>query len=214
MRSRSAASSPNPGCERVQREADWYQSFDALSAREIEDTHYRIVHEWRDSNVAIIAPHGGSIEPATSQIAEAIAGETFNLYCFEGMLPRSEPHARLHITSHRFDEPRCLNLIAQSDRVVTVHGLLEMTERTLIGGLDEALRERIESRLTNSGFEAEIIPSGRYSALSPQNICNRGRGRRGVQLELGRDLRILLRNDADALTTFAGTIQTALALKG
>ncbi|MFZ1990945.1 MAG: poly-gamma-glutamate hydrolase family protein [Alphaproteobacteria bacterium] len=189
---------------------DWYQSFSQLEQSEQEGTHYRIVHVWRESEVAIVAPHGGSIEPGTSQIATAIAGESFNLYCFEGMLPRSEPHERLHITSHRFDEPRCVDLVARSDHVVTVHGLLEMTERTLIGGLDDTLKETIRDTLTSAGYAAEIIPNGRYSALSPANICNRGRRSRGVQLELGRDVRILLRSNQEELTRFGEVLRESL----
>ena len=37
------------------------------------------------SRVATIAPHGGTIEPVTSKLAEATAGDSFNWYCFEGL---------------------------------------------------------------------------------------------------------------------------------
>ncbi|WP_261338761.1 poly-gamma-glutamate hydrolase family protein [Rhizobium leguminosarum] len=37
--------------------------------------------------VAIVAPHRGHIEPHTSEIAAAIAGEDFSLYLFEGLNP-------------------------------------------------------------------------------------------------------------------------------
>jgi phage replication-related protein YjqB (UPF0714/DUF867 family) len=192
-------------------ESDWYASFDALADSEQEGTHYRIVHERRASPIAIVAPHGGSIEPGTSQIAMAIAGDTHNFYCFEGLLPRSEPHARLHITSHRFDEPRCLDLVARCDHVVTVHGMRELSERIAIGGLDAALRAMLFDQLSDEGFAAQIIDKGRYSALSPLNICNRGRSGRGVQLELGRDLRVLLRTEPERLARFAAIVRSALA---
>jgi phage replication-related protein YjqB (UPF0714/DUF867 family) len=195
------------------RDGDWYAGFDDLARGEEEGVHYRIRCHWRGSAVGVVAPHGGSIEPGTSQIATAIAGDTHNLYCFEGMLPRSEPHARLHITSHKFDEPRCVDLVARSDHVVTVHGMREITERALIGGLDDELKETLRDGLAAAGYEAAIIDKGRYSALSPMNICNRGRLGRGAQLELGRDLRILLRSDDGALGRFAAIVRGALAAR-
>ena len=56
--------------------------------------------------MAVVAPHGGGIERATSAIARAIAGGDHNLYLFEGRLP-SLNYERLHLTSHRYDEPQC-----------------------------------------------------------------------------------------------------------
>jgi phage replication-related protein YjqB (UPF0714/DUF867 family) len=55
--------------------------------------------------VAIIAPHGGKIEPGTSEIAAAIAGDDYSLYRFQGL--RDRPREELHITSAKFDEPTC-----------------------------------------------------------------------------------------------------------
>ena len=69
----------------------------------------------------MIAPHGGKIEPGSSEIAAAIAGESHSLYSFDGL--RRRPHRDLHITSTNFDEPRCENLIATHDIVVSMHGL-------------------------------------------------------------------------------------------
>jgi hypothetical protein len=70
--------------------------------------------------VAIIAPHGGKIEPWTSAIATAIAADDYCLYCFEGRKRRE--NRDLHITSTHFDEPQCLTLVSGCDQVVAVHG--------------------------------------------------------------------------------------------
>ena len=51
-----------------------YQSFKELADHEVEGQDYRIRIELRDPRVLIMAPHGGKIEPATAEIAEAIAG--------------------------------------------------------------------------------------------------------------------------------------------
>jgi phage replication-related protein YjqB (UPF0714/DUF867 family) len=60
-----------------------------------------------ESRIAIIAPHGGGIEPGSSTIARAIAGEDINMYLFEG-IKVAKGNAIVHIASHHFDEPRCL----------------------------------------------------------------------------------------------------------
>src|ERR1700751_5506986 len=88
-----------------------------------------------DSSVAVLAPHGGAIEAGTSEIACAVAGSEFNLYVFEG-IRESGNYAALHLTSHRFDEPRCLALLSACDHVITVHGCRGEIPRVLLGGLD------------------------------------------------------------------------------
>ena len=100
---------------------DKYQDFDSLSKKEREGIDFRICLTKKESAVAVIAPHGGKIEPGTSRIATVIAGDTFNLYCFEGL--KKAHNKTLHITSHRFDEPKCLELLVGCKHVIAVHGL-------------------------------------------------------------------------------------------
>jgi poly-gamma-glutamate hydrolase-like protein len=61
---------------------------------------------------ALVAPHGGGIEPGTSELADAIAASDLSFYTFEGLKPSG--NTDLHITSTRFDEPMCLTLLASS----------------------------------------------------------------------------------------------------
>jgi phage replication-related protein YjqB (UPF0714/DUF867 family) len=74
---------------------DKYRSFAELRESECEGIDFRICITDRAEPVAIIAPHGGKIESGTSEIATAIAGDCYSLYCFEGLRPR--PHSDLHI---------------------------------------------------------------------------------------------------------------------
>jgi Poly-gamma-glutamate hydrolase len=78
---------------------------------------------------ALVAPHGGGIEPGTSELADAIAGSDLSFYTFEGL--KSSGNTDLHITSTRFDEPMCLTLLASSSVVVTLHG--EHSTKTVRG---------------------------------------------------------------------------------
>ena len=64
---------------------DKYSDFKTLAANEILNQDYRIRIQDLGSNITIIAPHGGLIEPITSLIAELIAGDRYNYYCFEGI---------------------------------------------------------------------------------------------------------------------------------
>ncbi len=87
---------------------DDYRDYADLAKVQVENTDYRVyVRPNPNSTVAVIAPHGGGIEQHTSDVARAIAGDEFNLYLFEGIRP-SRNYATLHLTSHRFDEPRCV----------------------------------------------------------------------------------------------------------
>ena len=52
---------------------DKYSNFGALSRSERRDVDYRICIDVRAGSVAVIAPHGGNIEPGTSEVAAAIA---------------------------------------------------------------------------------------------------------------------------------------------
>ena len=115
-----------------------------------------------------------------------------------------------HITSGNFDEPRCLALIAPSDYVVAVHGCDDKEGTAYLGGLDVELRDAIGDRLTAAKFRAGPNPKPFLDGVSPDNICNKGRRRRGVQLELSRDLRDELKDNAVALTRFAAAVRAAL----
>src|SRR5262245_13698072 len=134
---------------------DKYASFDELRRAEREGTDFRIRVIRRVAAVAIIAPHGGKIEPGTSELAEAIAGNDYSLYCFEGLQKR--PHGDLHITSANFSEPQCVELVAACDRVVAVHGRDGKQRQSVeVGGLDTGLRAGICRSLLEAGFSAEV----------------------------------------------------------
>ena len=158
----------------------------------------------------MIAPHGGYIEPGTTEIARAIAGDDLSVYSFIGLRP-GRPHGDLHITSRLFDEPRCFALLARSEVAVAIHGRADIDDPLLVylGGLDTALRDRLRETLTAAGFEARH-DAQRYPGLHAMNVCNRGRSGRGVQLELPRSLRRHLTADPACLRLFSDSVRAAL----
>ena len=175
--------------------ADKYANFAELARNESAGVDYLILLRRATSSFAIVAPHGGGIEPGTSEIANAVAasdqssGTNFSFYAFEGIKPRV--NADLHITSTRFDEPMCLTLIRESDVVITIHGehSEEDGDGIFIGGLDERLGRRIVRALRQAGFTVGKHKDPDLQGIEPRNLCNRGKTRAGVQLELSRNVR-------------------------
>jgi phage replication-related protein YjqB (UPF0714/DUF867 family) len=165
---------------------DTYSCFAELKNHEEQNKDYKISISDVGSRITIIAPHGGKIEPGTSDIAKQIAAERFNYYCFEGI--KTEKNGRLHITSHNFDEPMAVQLISRSQIVVAIHACTGNERLVFLGGLDEMLKEVIANELESGGI---IVPKGhgKFTGLNPDNICNRGANKKGVQLEITRGLR-------------------------
>ena len=64
---------------------DRYRRFADLAANECLGVDYRIRVEDRGTPFVILAPHGGWIEPGTSEIAEALAGTDLSFYAFEAL---------------------------------------------------------------------------------------------------------------------------------
>lgn len=188
---------------------DRYSNYAELSAHEREGHDYRIVETARNSPVVVLAPHGGWIEPTTSQIAAAIAGDDYSLYRFEG-LRAGRPHGDLHITSEHFDEPRAL--VANALLAVSIHGRANRSDPDSIwlGGLDDDLVGFTATELSTARF-AFVAHTSDLAAKAPSNICNASRSGKGLQLELPRDLRDRLRDDVDQLRRLAFAIRSAIA---
>ena len=166
-----------------------YRCYAELAKAREEGADFTVsVNRRPDSSVAIIAPHGGGIEAGTSEIARGVAGADLNLYLFEG-IRQSGNFRSLHLTSHRFDERRCLALLADCDHVVAIHGCRGDTQEALVGGLDQALKGLIAESLRAAGIDARL-GEHRFQAVNPKNICNRGRRGVGVQIELTSALRL------------------------
>jgi phage replication-related protein YjqB (UPF0714/DUF867 family) len=176
--------------------ADTYCNFEELANAETSGVDYRILVRQAALRFAIVAPHGGGIEPGTSEIADAIAGNTAedddrSFYAFEGV--KSQGNAILHITSTKFDEPKCFNLIFQCERVITIHGEQSAEgEGVFVGGLDDTLGALLTDKLKGKGFDAKPHTSSSLQGREKDNLCNRGTTGAGVQLELSHSVRLTM----------------------
>ena len=164
----------------------WYKSFVELNESEHEGASYQRRVKKRRSRFAIIAPHGGGIEPGTSEIVRAIAGSAFSYYTFDGL--RKAGNELLHITSTLFDEPKCLNLVNDSEFVIAIHGCGGENKAIHVGGLHDELKTRLIYAMVKAGFDARLADV-HYAGTQSQNVCNRGLSGKGIQLELTEGLR-------------------------
>jgi phage replication-related protein YjqB (UPF0714/DUF867 family) len=190
-----------------------YQSFNELAIAEVKDVDYRIRYREGKSNIAIIAIHGGGIEPGTTEIADATAGDRHSFYTFSGL--KKSGNFILHITSRRFDEPQGLAIARQAKTILSIHGCGDNDSMVLMGGKNIQLKDKIQKTLQNAGFQ--VKQSVRFPGLSPLNICNRCRSGAGVQLEICYGLRrrmfeSLLRSDRHKTTAVFHRFVDALKL--
>ena len=167
---------------------DTYKNFQQLCEHHVEGRDFEIETTERRSPVLVIAPHGGSIEPCTTELARLIAGDDFSFYSFKG-IRKSGNWEFLHITSHCFDEPRAIQMARLADIVLAIHGKKNnQKEFIIVGGRHASLCGQIKASLRREGFELKL-PDKRVAAEHHLNICNCGRAEKGVQLELSSRLR-------------------------
>ena len=201
---------------------DVYRNFAELNETESEGIDFYISAVKREgSNTVIVAPHGGAIEPGTSEVAKEVASNDLSLFIFEGVKPKD--NKRLHITSTNFDEPRCVELVQESDTVVVIHGEGSAELSVFLGGRDDELGVQLKAALENYGYAVKTHGNPDLHGLAAANICNRGRHGVGVQLELSSGLRQTFfqsltdkgrKKPTDELVRFAAAVREGLHTAG
>ena len=188
-----------------------YKNFAELQSNENKN-NYEIECIWRNNKISIVAPHGGTIELKTTEIAKLIAGDSFNYYSFIGRRKKDRTGTKknLHITSHKFDEPIALKLVGKSEIVIAIHGCKDKhskkddSKEIFIGGLDSKLSEILKNALTEA-----LLPVGflkKFAGTEKNNICNKGSRRKGVQFELTKTFR----KDAELCGKFITAVSKCL----
>ena len=173
-----------------------YNNISALEKAE-SPGNYNIIYSRRKSNYLIFTPHGGGIEQGTSEICTTIANDTHSCYIFEGKLNRN--CMRLHIASHRFDEPILMELLREYDYGISIHGMTTQTKNDVgadiyLGGLNKSLISITTEVLSEYNFDSTnniINPSSALSGKDKQNITNRCARGAGMQIEISENLRKL-----------------------
>lgn len=183
---------------------DKYANFATLMRHESD---YLIELIDRGSMITILAPHGGAIEPHTTEIAQLIADTDYNFYSFTGQKPQA--NQELHITSHHWNEQQAIKLVSRSTTVVAVHGCKAHTPIVFLGGRDTSLRNAIANELRERGILNRVGDHGN-SGMHRQNICNRSLTGQGVQLELPRSVR----DNQSCWPSIVAAVRTAIVYTG
>jgi len=161
------------------------RDFTELVLRAEKDRDYRLVIWDRGAEITLVAIHGGGIEPMTSELAAAVAGEAYNLYDLQGLLPQGNDVFR--IPAHRFDEMRLRVLLGRSQAAVSLDGVEGAEPLLRLGGRNRRLKAILAEALAQAGF-ATADPAGIKPAHDPALFFNRP-AEGGVQIELTRALR-------------------------
>ena len=200
---------------------DYYASMSALYENETERINF--TKEWRrhrarydslkdykdENEVFIMAPHGGSIETGTTELALATAGFiknfngaldtsiTYDYFIFNGTNPKGE-NGKLHVTSSHYDDADANALVNNSLISLAFHGCTDLQpdqstgkgyKACLIGGLDQELKEILDVQLTAAGFNAFITSQDTLDGSLVSNIINKNKRNQGAQFELTTSLR-------------------------
>lgn len=196
---------------------DRYKNFAELFKNEKEGKDYIIRYRNAGPGIAVIAPHGGGIEPGTLDIADEIAGKNFSFYSFSGVKKRG--NSVLHIRSTAFDEPVGLKIVRRADTVLSIHGCRNKNAVIYAGGKNNELKKAIAVQLTNAGFNIKNSLGTELKGKSDRNICNRCRSGKGVQLEISQGLRykmtargrsVLKEARTDIFYAFVNAVRNAL----
>jgi phage replication-related protein YjqB (UPF0714/DUF867 family) len=156
----------------------------------------------------IIAPHGGAIEPGTSELCLAVAGYhpatlevtppgrvTYDYWMFEGI--RSADNSQLHVTSTHCDDTVALSLCAGALNVLAQHGcttaqagLEDGARAVLVGGRNALLKRALLEAFAAVGIRAiDAIDRGAINGDDQANIANRTLLGMGGHLEITGPLR-------------------------
>ncbi|MGD9329809.1 MAG: poly-gamma-glutamate hydrolase family protein [Desulfobacterales bacterium] len=170
-----------------------YAHFGQLRLHEREGRDFIVRHRAGPSGLLIMAPHGGGIEPGTGDIADAVAARDHSFYGFMGI--KNQGNRALHLPSIRFDEPRARAMTAEAVWILTVHGCHDREILVHVGGRDRRQADRIIRGLQIAGIPAQRCERPHMRGWHPDNLCNQGRRRAGVQLEISAGLRNKLHTD-------------------
>lgn len=171
----------SPKCHAI----DQYKSMTDLQQHTQEGKDWQINTNDETNNTVVMAPHGGGIEPGSSEIAREIANKSNSgYYSFSGIRPVN--NQQLHVTSANYNEPKAEQMVGQSERTVSIHKTARSGRDAYIGGRDQALRNNISQSLTDQGFNIGEA-TGNIAGQNPNNIVNRNKNGAGVQIEVSND---------------------------
>lgn len=191
---------------------DRFSSFEELCKVYVNGVDFSIKSRLIEgSELVVMAPHGGKIEPFTSELAAQVAHDNYSMYAFEGHLRNN--NRDLHITSHVFFEPTLDSLLQRHITALAFHGRHDNgdPDTIFLGGLDGPLVSKVSIALSNAGFK--VASEGhKFPGAHPRNSCNRCSSGMGVQFELPTSLRKMLSADPEYLEILVTAVRSVFLI--
>ncbi|MBK7969249.1 MAG: poly-gamma-glutamate hydrolase family protein [Bacteroidetes bacterium] len=171
---------------------DTFNSFEELI--KLRADSIEIIINDRESDFLIFSPHGGGIEPGTSEICNWFNKAPYSVYMFNG---KGDKCKELHITSTSFDEPKLVKLLSRHQYSISFHGMTDYLAKQIqadiyIGGLNKNLIKATAKNLNINGFSVKsnlTFKNQRLGGTEIDNITNRCKSNMGMQIEISGNLR-------------------------
>lgn len=172
------------------------QSYEELTmafcerTRQLEQGDFSRDLVYTGSKVALVAIHGGDLEPGTAELAEVLSGERFSRYIFRSHIGVND--FSIWLTSAKFNDPELIALLGRSMTAISIHGCKDARKMgqpidLFVGGRNQPAAQVLMNALTEVGVRVErdmIFPG-----LHRSNPCNLGRLGEGIQLEMTSSFR-------------------------
>ena len=155
------------------------RSFLQIAKTAKADIDYKIIYKPGVRSYLIVAPHGGNIEPGSTELAQAIANNNYGFYVFNGLKRDS---SSVFVPSTRFDEPELMRVTKNYSTVIAVHIVPSSDRIIYVGGDYRQIVDKIIKSLADQGFQSAITPRD-GSAWNRTNLVNRNTVG-GVQIEV------------------------------
>jgi phage replication-related protein YjqB (UPF0714/DUF867 family) len=188
------------GCATYQGQWGRNKSFHHLQKNNVEGRDYIIKTRLVPGKPMVMAIHGGRIEVGTSELLQAIVKSDFSYYELEA---KSAPDfdesilqsGYMHLTSHRFDDPKLIEMASQSNKCLSLHGYpAKKTEIDFcVGGANEALRKQVVDLLKQNfpNYSTCELCCPPYLGLHKNNVVNKCQDQ-GAQIEFSPKVRRLI----------------------
>ena len=172
-----------------------FSSYSQLVLNTTQEIDYIVDVQQPSQEMALVAIHGGAIEPLTGEIVTAVAEDRYSRYVFDGR--RENEIEALRIPLSRYDEIRLKALLQRSLAAVVIDGSPEKESVVHLGGGNRPLLAHVRAAMEKLGYAPErlTLPGASYTPSRLYNWPQRG----GVLIELSRGLRqSLLEGPLDA----------------
>ena len=156
-----------------------YSSYQEMIRTEKSGVDFKVVYRAGSRSFLVAAPHGGQIEPGSSELADAIAGDTFGFYAFVGLKRDSSD---LFLPSSGFSEPELTRVSKTYSTIVAIHVIPGSERLIYVGGNYRQVADFITRALASAGYQVKAPPED-ASAYSATNFINKSIIG-GVQIEL------------------------------